>query len=355
MAGVGDVTEAVMEGVMGVRVSLKDLESSVMHGICMTVCRRIQEAYNDNQSHSDVNTTSDFGTADVSLYNRRCELAFKGGVMTINMGPQEVLAMPLDALSSAVAIGGSPSRLVILGPASSHSFSLDEDVNQVALVLHFDSEEEVELALQKIRLSNVAATGPARAPRPSAPTPPAKPPRMHQRLRAQKSLPAPRHGAVKRQASLNPASFEWVEAEDPAPSRTTFLSPSSAEDAEYPLRGTLSGSLHAQNCNSGIYDPVPEPKSVAERQGSATPEPEGGEGGGGVRPVPHLLVSTKSPQHEVATSEPVLSPVIKGEAQIPPFLLVSSPATPVSPAGRPDSGASPGEGGAGDKFDFRNV
>ncbi|XP_037798264.1 transmembrane protein 131 homolog [Penaeus monodon] len=373
MASVYDVTNipAVMEGATAVKISLKELDSSAVLGFSMEACRRIQESYNNNEEIND--ETENFGKADVSHYNKTCELVFKEGVMTLHLGPQKALAMPLGASSSALAVEVAPRRLVILGRASSSSFSLGEVEDQVALVLRFGSEGEAALVLERIGLGNTATTsrsdlragGVERIP-----TPPAKPPRMHQRLRAQQSLPAPRLKALSRQQSLQEgASHEGNEPKDAPATQTFFLSPSSAADANYPVRGTLSGHLHAQNCRSGIYDPVPEPKRVAESESSATPEPkrsatpepkrsatpEPKRSGSSVSPVPHLLVSTTSPQQEVATSEPVLSPVIRGEAQVPPFPLVSSPRSPSSPAGRLDSRASPGEGAPEPKFDFKNV
>ncbi|XP_063598446.1 uncharacterized protein LOC134774999 [Penaeus indicus] len=353
MASVYDVTSipAVMEGATAVKISLKELDSSAVPEFSMEACRRIQEACNDNQKISD--ETEVFGKADVSNYNKECELFFKESVMTLSLNLQKALTMPLGALSSARVVEGAPPRLVILGRASSCSFNLGEGENQVALVLRFGSEGDADLALRRIGLGKSATTS-RRCGVERTPTPPAKPPRMHQRLRAQQSLPASRPKALSRQQSLQVgASHEGNEPVDAPATQTSFLSPSSAADANYPLRGTLSGNIHAQNCRSGIYDPVPEPKRVAESESSATPEPK--RSGSAVSPVPHLLVSTRSPQQEVATSEPVLSPVIRGEAQVPPFPLVSSPRSPSSPAGRLDSRASPGEDAPEPKFDFKNV
>lgn len=336
---------------MTVKTWSRELGSSSMLEFTMEVCRRIQEAWEDNQKVCD--ETEDFGKADVSHYNKTCELVFTENVVTLHLGPQRALAMPRGT-ALALPVAGAALRLVILGRASTCSSSQGEAKDQLALVLRFGSEGEADLVLKKIGLDNAAAG------RRSAhagglertPTPPAKPPRMHQRLRAQQSLPAPRPKALTRQQSLQEGARP--DGDEPATAtQTTFLSPSSAADANYPLRGTLSGSLHAQNCRSGIYDPVPEPKRVAGSPGSASPEPQRGEGA--VSPVPHLLVSTRSPQQEVATSEPVLSPVIRGEAQVPPFPLVASPRSPSSPAGRPEARPPPGEGAPEGKFDFKGV
>ncbi|XP_047478583.1 uncharacterized protein LOC125031711 [Penaeus chinensis] len=357
MASVSDVTSipAVMEGATAVKISLKELDSSAVLAFSMEACRRIQEACNDNRKIID--ETEHFGKTDVSHYNKKCELVFEEGVMTLYLAHQKALTMPLGALSFALAVEGASPRLVILGRASSCSFSLGEGMDQVALVLRFGSKGEVDLVRRRIGLSKTATTS-RKSVRDGVvertPTPPAKPPRMHQRLRAQQSLPASRPKALSRQQSLQEgASHDGNKPVDAPSTQTSFLSPSSAADANYPLRGRLSENNHAQNCLSGIYDPVPEPKRIAESESSATPEPK--RSGSAMSPVPHLLVSTRSPQQEVVTSEPVLSPVIRGEAQVPPFLFVSSPRSPSSPAGRLDSRSSPGEGAPEPKFDFKNV
>nr|XP_027213996.1 basic proline-rich protein-like isoform X2 [Penaeus vannamei] len=95
MASACDVISvpAVMEGMMTVKTWSRELGSSSMLEFTMEVCRRIQEAWEDNQKVCD--ETEDFGKADVSHYNKTCELVFTENVVTLHLAPRGAGHAPL--------------------------------------------------------------------------------------------------------------------------------------------------------------------------------------------------------------------------------------------------------------------
>ncbi|ROT80607.1 hypothetical protein C7M84_000652 [Penaeus vannamei] len=145
MASACDVISvpAVMEGMMTVKTWSRELGSSSMLEFTMEVCRRIQEAWEDNQKVCD--ETEDFGKADVSHYNKTCELVFTENVVTSSQYETffHVILLPI---------------IFLIRPTPSEQAARDDDFQDSSPGCLDPREEEGSRSLRPLVSAPVAAS-----------------------------------------------------------------------------------------------------------------------------------------------------------------------------------------------------